>query len=497
MSQRSKNDWLDTVLVSRFRVSKGWSEALERPRASLLVLVVFGVWLHAADALLVSTMLPAIVAELGGAGSLHWSIAFYEIGSIIGTSISGYLMSRCPFDKAFRNSVALFSVGCLISTFATSFEILISGRLLQGLSGGCLVGLSFVVVRRAFPPRHYGRAMACVTTIWAASAFIGPLLGGIAVGLGSWRYGFAAFCVQALALVVVSSRNLALAGFDKGEAASSNHLPFRQLTLLACGVTALALAGPGETSFTMTTLVILLGLVCLYSFLLSDRRAVTTQILPSEMMRVMEPRSAGLWMVLFLAAATIAISAYVPFFLVRLQNISALAAGYVVATEALCWTVTAVLFAGTAERRDRRTIAMGVGIIAASCIGFLLSVPGGYLQWIVLSACAQGVGFGMAWALIMRRILGLMPESDKDRAAAAIPFLQRIGFALGASFLGLLASAAGLVDGADTEQLRHAARIVFIGCLIPLAIAILLCIRFLRGGSSETPDAWETELPKR
>ena len=44
----------------------GWGELLRGRHAAAVLLCCLGVWLHAADALVVTTMLPAIVADIGG-----------------------------------------------------------------------------------------------------------------------------------------------------------------------------------------------------------------------------------------------------------------------------------------------------------------------------------------------------------------------------------------------------------------------------------------------
>ena len=75
---------VDTEFVS-------WREMLSRPHLAPLVLVCLGVWLHAADGLLVATMMPAIVADIGGTRALPWTIALYETGSIGAGAAIGFL----------------------------------------------------------------------------------------------------------------------------------------------------------------------------------------------------------------------------------------------------------------------------------------------------------------------------------------------------------------------------------------------------------------------
>ena len=57
-----------------------WREFLASRYASSLALVCLAVWLHAADSLIVATMLPSMVSDIGGASLIGWSISLYEIG---------------------------------------------------------------------------------------------------------------------------------------------------------------------------------------------------------------------------------------------------------------------------------------------------------------------------------------------------------------------------------------------------------------------------------
>lgn len=79
-------------LTQAERVS--WREILTRTHGPSLAVVCLGVWLHAADSLLVSTMMPAIVSEVGGVAFIPWTVALYEIGSIVMGAASGLLALR-------------------------------------------------------------------------------------------------------------------------------------------------------------------------------------------------------------------------------------------------------------------------------------------------------------------------------------------------------------------------------------------------------------------
>ena len=54
-----------------------WREFLGSAYTPALALVCLRCWLHAADSLIVATMLPSIVAEIDGAGLVGWSVSLY------------------------------------------------------------------------------------------------------------------------------------------------------------------------------------------------------------------------------------------------------------------------------------------------------------------------------------------------------------------------------------------------------------------------------------
>ena len=69
--------------------STAWTEVLTRANATALGITCLAVFLHAADGLLVATMLPAIVAEIGGVTQIAWAVMLYEVGSIVAGYAAG------------------------------------------------------------------------------------------------------------------------------------------------------------------------------------------------------------------------------------------------------------------------------------------------------------------------------------------------------------------------------------------------------------------------
>ena len=92
-----------------------WAEILNVAYGPSLAVVCLGVWLHAADSLLVATMLPAIVAEVGGEALVAWTIALYEIGSIVAGAASALLAMRHGLRLSMCAAALVFAAGCAVS----------------------------------------------------------------------------------------------------------------------------------------------------------------------------------------------------------------------------------------------------------------------------------------------------------------------------------------------------------------------------------------------
>lgn len=465
------SDQTDTEIVR-------WREIFAPAYASALVLVCVGVWLHAADGLLVSTMMPAIVADIGGTSLIHWTIALYEIGSIIAGAASGLLSLRYNLKFPMAAAAVIFAFGCALSAIAPEMWLLLLGRLFQGLGGGGLMALSFVAVSLLFPKRLVARAMGAVSTIWAVSAFFGPLIGGLFVEHLTWRAGFWFFAIQATGLAIWVLAMKAPQS-RQSETDTDANFPIMRLLWLSAGVICVAYAG-SEISIISTPLFVIAGIVCLGIFLKLDSQAHKNRLLPKNPLNLSNPVGAALVMIACFAAATIAIGVYVPFLITKIHGVSALVAGYIVAIEAIVWTIAAVVISGAPERHDPKLILTGMIIVTLSIVGLAYAVAAGPIILIAAFAALQGLGFGTAWTFILRRATSIAPKDETQRVSGAIPTVQRLGYALGAAYIGIVANATGITTEPGNGTLELAASAIFMASLPVAAIGLFAALNFIK-----------------
>src|SRR5262245_26893642 len=479
--------------TDRDRRRQGWRELRSEKNLARLILVCFGVWLHAADGLLVATMMPRIVADIGGARFVSWTILLYEIGSIVAGASAAFLCLRYGLRAAMTASALVYLIGCGLSAVAPDMGIMLVGRLTQGLGGGGLVALSFVAVSVLFSPALMPRVLAAVSALWGVSAFIGPLVGGVFADAEFWRGGFLFFALQAAVLAAVIGLGSALRSPAPTLGRAPRRLPLWRLAVLSVGALAIASSGIA-VALPQTPILLTLGILCLGLFLRLDGRRGDARLLPPRPLDARTGVGAALLMVLCFSAATIAISVYGPLLMTRLHGISALAAGYIVALSSIGWSVMAMVVSGAQEKHDGGLILGGMAVLTLSILGFMLTVPSGPLWLVAVFAACEGIGFGMSWTFILRRLTILVPRSETERVAAALPTLQRIGYALGAASIGIVANAVGMADSMDRPTAEAVAFWIFAACLPLAAIGLLAAWRFVRlanAGAGAVPDAAE------
>ena len=187
----------------------GWADLFRGGRAPLVVALTLGVWLHAADSLLVVTTLPSAVAEIGGDAWVPWAYTLYMLATIMLSALTGLIAMAFGLRRAFILAGTLFAAGCVVSALAPDMAVMLVGRFIQGMGGGSLVALVYVALDRLFPKPMLPKLVALISAVWSMSAFCGPLVGGLFASQGMWRGAFWAFALQAVLFVALVAATVA------------------------------------------------------------------------------------------------------------------------------------------------------------------------------------------------------------------------------------------------------------------------------------------------
>jgi MFS family permease len=447
--------------------SGSWADVLGEGRLPRFVLICLAVWLNAADSLIAATIMPSVGRSLGGYAYFGWATAGYLLGSVLAAASSGVLAVRFGLRSATVAAALLYTGGCTLSAVAPEIFTFLAGRILQGIGGGWLAGLSSVAIGLLFANRLLPRVYSAISSVWGIAVLVGPMLGGLFADAGSWRAVFWLFAVQG-AIVATAARVMLPAA---EAAAAATAVAWRQLSIIGIGIILMAVADLAGDFIRVAGLTGLSVGAFLFALKLDARSAVRLFPLGSG-----DPRTvhgAGYATLFLFYVATMGPLVYGPAVLQTLRGLSALLAGYVVGARALLWTAVALPVSGLTEPWPNRLIRLGAVTIFVGLASCAVVFDDSNLAWVVVASGLIGVGFGLSYAFITQGILGALTDEERAIGGAGIATVRLTGMAAGSAMAAAVANLAGFAHGFSAPAARTAGVWVF---LFALPVAALACL---------------------
>ena len=148
-------------------------------------------FMNVLDSSIANVSLPAIAGDLGvSPGQGTWVITSFGVANAISVPLTGWLTQRFGAVRLFSMSVLLFVITSWLCGFATSLEMLVFFRVLQGLVAGPMIPLSQTLLLSSFPRALAGTALALWGVTTLVAPVVGPLLGGWITDNVSWPWIF-------------------------------------------------------------------------------------------------------------------------------------------------------------------------------------------------------------------------------------------------------------------------------------------------------------------
>jgi EmrB/QacA subfamily drug resistance transporter len=410
-------------------------DASKRALATAGVMLV--IFLFAIDATIVSTSMPTIVAKLGGLELYSWVFSIYMLTSALTTPLFGKLADLYDRRALMLLGIAVFVLGSALCGAAPSVEMLIVFRALQGLGGGALYALAFVIVGVIYTEQQRAKMLGIISTIWGIASILGPLAGGVIVEHWSWRWIFfinLPLSVVATALIVI--------GLSKPAAQKRERkldLAGAALLLLGLLLVFYVLAQSAHVRHPLNLeamSIFAAGVIVLGIFIAVEKRA-PDPIVPLELFDVALFRSS-------IAIATLssfgvfgAIS-YFPLLLQGALGISASRSGTVLLILSVAWPIGSLLAGRYVPRFGYRKV--GVAGMASLALGYIFLVTirgsGHDLIVVIVSGFAIGLGMGLASITTLTAAQASVPLQRVGVATSTIMLFRTFGGAFAVSVMG-------------------------------------------------------------
>jgi EmrB/QacA subfamily drug resistance transporter len=409
----------------------------------------------AIEATIVSTAMPQIVADLGGLDLYSWVFSAFLLAQTAVTVVFGNLADVYGRKPVMLVGIAIFLTGTLLAGFAGSMLAMIVCRLVQGVGAGAMQPVAMTIVADLYPARERGKVQGYLASVWAVSAVVGPVLGGLLVRSVSWSWIFwvnIPIAVAAAAAFIVFLHDQSAhqrRAIDVGGAVS-----------FALAVAALSIAltelGNGQVlRFQGAAVVFAVATVL---FVVAERRAPNPIVSFSLWSR--KPIAATNGMTVLATMALIGLTTFLPIYVQLVMQRSPTTAGLTLTTMTLGWPAGATVASRLFNRFSfRQLMITGALLQPVGAVFFVALTPTTSPLFAATGSLVMGFGMGLISVSSLVSMQEIVEPSQRGSVTASNIFARNLGSTLGAAVLGAvlnhnLRGTAGL-GPVTAEQLRQ------------------------------------------
>jgi len=425
-------------MVRTLRAS-GTRPARPRGRGLALGVLMVVLFLTFLDNTVVSVALGSVQGDLhAGVTALQWVVSAYALPFAAAMLAFGMVGDEFGRKRVMLGGAGVFCAGSVLCALAPNAATLIAGRAVMGLGAAASEPGTLSMLRHLYPEeRVRARAVGVWTAVCGLALALGPVIGGVLVGVWDWRAIFWFNLAPGLVAVTVGvlvlpesadpdAHRVDIPGTVLGAAA---------LSALVFAVISAEAAGFGAPS--------VIALLCLSAaggagFLWWERRA-PHPLLDLRYLRV--PRFVTANVVAFCAYfATFAVFFFTALYLAEVAGYS----GYQIATTFLPMTVmmtVAALLAGrwAPAAGSRWPVLAGCVVFGAGLMLTALSIsPSPGFARLAAALALTGIGVGSTVVPITTAALSAVPPERSGMAASSANTSREIGAVLGVAVLGAL-----------------------------------------------------------
>ncbi|WP_343745657.1 MFS transporter [Chitinophaga sp.] len=460
-------------------------EAMESRRWWALAVLCMGAFLSPLDFFIVNVALPAIKSSLNASeGGLQLVIAGYGAAYAVLVVTGGRLGDIYGRKRIFLSGMAMFTLTSGVCAMAGDIRVLITARVVQGLSAALLAPQVLSTIRVIFPVKEQPLAMGIFGSVFGLAAIGGQLLGGMLIeaGIFGWTWQ-SVFMINIPVGVVTGIAGMYILKENRPPVRQRLDIPGMLLITLTLGLFIYPVIMGREAHWPLWVYGCLSASVAAgLCFVYTERYMLQRGKAPLIHLPLFRDRHfvTGL-AIIYLYNHTAAFFLVYPYYLQHELHCDVLSAGLAVLPYAAGFFTGPLISPLLARRMGVYIVSLGQGLLA---MGFVLVVtglwhspePGGVVQAGLFFA---GIGHGIVMPSMMRIILSEVAVSVAGQAAGIVSTAIQVGSVMGVALLGTLFFA--LLDAYPAP----AAVSITLGILAVLEVVGLLLVITLKSSSKQ------------
>jgi EmrB/QacA subfamily drug resistance transporter len=402
--------------------------------------VVLGAIMSILDITVVSVALPTFQDVFDATyATVAWTMTAYTLALATVIPLTGWAADRFGTKRLYLAALALFTAGSVLCAMATSIEMLIAFRVVQGLGGGMLMPLGMTILTRAAGPDRIGRLMAVLGIPMLLGPITGPILGGWLIDVASWHWIFLINLPIGLAALAYSWTVL-----PKDEPSTTEPFDFLGMLLLSpglalflFGVSSIAEGGEGASFGPRVWVSATIGVALILTFVAHALRAekplIDLRLFKNRRLTIATV-SMFVFVIAFMGAGLL-----FPSYFLQVRGETTLMAGLLIAPQGLGAMVTMPIAGVLADKVPiGRTVPVALLVMASGF--FVFTQVGADTSYLVLCSALFVMGLGMGGTMmpIMTSALKSLTNHEVARGSTLVNIVQQIGGSIGTAVLSVV-----------------------------------------------------------
>ncbi len=389
------------------------------------------------DVSIVNSSLPVIQGEIGATPSEGtWVGTSYLIAEIVVIPLTSWLERLFGLRRLLLGGSTLFTLFSVLCGMSTSLEMMVAGRIGQGLAGGVLIPSALTLVATRLPPSQQVVGLALTGFAALLGPSMGPVLGGWLTENYSWSYAFfinVPICAVQVAMLLVG---IAKTKGDLSELRNADWFGIAGMIVGLGAMTTLLEEGHREQWFD-STLIWQLAIASLFGFgliawgqRLPGRPVIRLSLLRNRALASASGLLAVIGMLIFTGIFV------TPQFLVAVAGYNAFQAGQVAFIAGIVSLPTAMLFPVLGKFVDLRVI-VALAIFLVVFGNFLLSglTVHSAASNFFAAQLLYGIGTTLSALPLQQAVISSVPPEDASEANSLSSITRNLGGSLGLAAL--------------------------------------------------------------
>jgi EmrB/QacA subfamily drug resistance transporter len=369
-----------------------------------------------------------------------WTMTGYTLALATVIPVTGWAADRFGTKRLFMGSVLAFALGSLLCAVASNILQLIAFRVAQGIGGGMLMPLAFMILTREAGPGRLGRLMSILSIPMLLAPIAGPILGGWLIDTSSWRWIFLINLPIGLVTVV-----LAAMVFPRDHPARSETFDVVGVLLLSPGLATFLFAVSsiprcGTIADRRVLIPAAIGLALVAGFVVHALHRADHPLIDLRLFQNKVLTQANVTMLVF-AIAFFGAGLLLPSYFQQVLHQTPMQAGVHMIPQGLGAMLTMRLTGPLVDRQGPgKIVLVGIALITAGLGTFAFGVAkqAEYLPTLLVGLAIMGLGMGCTMMPLSVASVQALAPHQIARGTTLVSVSHQVGGSMGTALMSMI-----------------------------------------------------------